>query len=245
MTKFDAIVPCFNDGERIGNVLTALVESKFINTVFVVNDASSDNTAIILRQFPQIKIITFAVNKGKGDAVKAGLELVRTPAVFLFDADLSGLKEENIKRMFDLYILDPSSMVVGLREKSPYYIIHWLRENVLPLIAGERLLSTENLKDVMKNEKTSHYGLEPHMNHYFKINGKPIKKVLLKGVNDTPKWKKSTYGFTPQIQETIHITYRYADLYVNKVKNDIYFQNTRYRRFGNRVVNRLIRELTF
>lgn len=213
MNKFDAIVPTFNEANRIENVLNVLTHSKYINNVIVVDDGSTDNTNAQLQNFPGIQLIRLEQNHGKGEAVKEGLKQVTTHAVFLFDADLLGLKEENIQEMHDTYCQNPTSLVVGLRQKSRIYAQHWLRAHALPLIAGERLLSTDDLREIMKNKGTADYGLEPYMNAYFKKNKKKIKTVLLKGVNDVPKWKKSTYGLLPQIKEAGNIVKKYIEIY--------------------------------
>ena len=213
MNKFDAIVPTFNEANRIENVLRVLINSKYIANVIVVDDGSTDNTFGQLKDFPDIQLIHLAQNHGKGEAVKIGLSEVKTSAVFLFDADLQGLKEENIQEMHDAYCQNPTSLVVGLRQKSRLYIQHWLRANILPLIAGERLLSTSDLQEIMKNKGTADYGLEPYMNAYFRKNKKKIKTILLRGVNDVPKWKKSSYGILPQIKEAGNIVKKYIEIY--------------------------------
>ena len=213
MNKFDAIVPTFNEANRIENVLSVLTRSEYIDTVIVVDDGSTDNTSSQLKDFSGIQLIHLAQNNGKGEAVKEGLKHVTTNAVFLFDADLLGLKEENIQAMYDAYCKNPTSLVVGLREKSRLYIQHWLRAHVLPLIAGERLLPTSDLREIMKNKGTADYGLEPYMNAYFRKNKKKIKTILLRGVNDVPKWKKSSYGLLPQIKEAGNIVKKYIEIY--------------------------------
>jgi glycosyltransferase involved in cell wall biosynthesis len=213
MDKFDAIVPTFNEANRIKNVLRVLTSSKYINNIIVVDDGSTDDTSAQLKKFLEIHLLQLEKNHGKGEAVQTGLTHVTTPAVFLFDADLLGLKEENIQAMYDAYCKSPTSLIIGLRQKSRFYIQHWLRAHILPLIAGERLLPTDDLREIMKNKGTAGYGLEPHMNHYFRKNKKKIKTVLLQGVNDVPKWKKSTYGLRPQIKEGVNIVKKYIEIY--------------------------------
>ena len=213
MDKFDAIVPTFNEANRIENVLTVLTRSKYINNVIVVDDGSTDNTYGLLKDFSGIQLIHLEQNHGKGKAVKEGLKQVTTRAVFLFDADLLGLKEENIQEMYDAYCQNPTSLVVGLRQKSRFYAQHWLRAHALPLIAGERLLPTDDLGEIIKNKGTADYGLEPYMNAYFRKNKKKIRTILLRGVNDIPKWKKSSYGLLPQIKEAGNIVKKYIEIY--------------------------------
>lgn len=223
INKFDAIVPCFNEEGRITSVLETLSTSKYINQVIFVNDGSTDNSLNEARKISGIKIIQLKKNIGKGGAVKKGLSKVTTPAVFLFDADISGLSEKHIKKMYFSYLKNPESMVVGLRQKNSLPFLHWVRKNILPLIAGERILATESLKQILKKFDTSEYGLEPYMNYYFNINRKPIIKILLDGVNDLPKWKKKSYGFQPFLEESINIFSKYLQIYSQEIPKNIYY----------------------
>jgi glycosyltransferase involved in cell wall biosynthesis len=247
MDTFDAIVPCYNEASRLKKVLSVLVKSSYINHVIVVNDGSTDSTIYELKKFPAIITVNLKKNTGKGNAIKVGCRKVTTPAVFLFDADLSGLTEQNIADMYHRFRKNPACLVVGLREKSEFYIVHWLRSHILPLIAGERILATSTLRQILKNKKTKTYGLEAHMNHYFNSHNLPIRKVLLKGVNDIPKWRKSNYGIAPQIEETIHVARQYLDIYYQKASHELYGKNTNYLKLTlamrTRVKNKVLREL--
>ncbi|GEM_PF-1260008 len=224
--KFDAIVPCFNEEGRVGEVLTTLSTSAYIDQVIFVNDGSTDNSLSEAKKIKRIKIVPLKKNVGKGDAVKRAMQYVKTPAVFLFDADLLGLSEKHIKKMYTVYCKNPESMVVGLRQKSSLSFVHWLRKNILPLIAGERVLATANLKEILKSFNTAKYGLEPYMNHYFHLQNKQIHITLLRGLNDLPKWKKESYGFKPFFQEGVDIFSKYLQIYSKEVPKNIFYSLT-------------------
>lgn len=220
--KFDAIVPCFNEEGRVGNVLEVLSTSKYIDQVIFVDDGSTDGSLNEAGKIKGIKIIELKENVGKSGAVKKGLSEVKTSAVFLFDADISGLSENHIKKIYFSYLKNPESMVVGLRQKNSLPLLHWMRKNIFPLIAGERILATENLIQILKNFNVSEYGLEPYMNYYFNVNRKPIVKILLSGVNDLPKWKKKSYGFKPFFEESVNIFSKYLQIYSQEIPKNIY-----------------------
>ena len=218
----DALVPCFNEEGRVGRVLNALTNTKLFSQIIVVDDGSTDGSLEEIKQFPKVVFIQLSTNQGKGAAVKAGFAHVTSSTVFLCDADLHGLTEKHIQQMIEEYKKHPNSMIVGIREKMPLPGLHWLRTHLLPLIAGERVLSTDDLRSVLSHPLTSEYGLEPYMNHYFVSAKKPILKILLTGVNDIPKWDKKSYGLKTHFQEGINIATKYLTLYTQEIPREIY-----------------------
>ncbi len=218
----DAIVPCFNEGPRVGRVLEVLSSSKHLNKVIFVDDGSMDNSIEKAKKFPNVKIVCLKKNQGKGQAVKEGLKHVESEVIFLCDADLAGLKEKNIQEMIKTYQKHPDALVVGLRQKIKSKTGHWLRKNLLPLIAGERILKKSDLKTILDNPLSYEYGLETYMNYYYRRQSRPIIKILLVGVNHIPKTRKESYGLKPLISEGINITQKYLSVYAKELPKDIY-----------------------
>lgn len=64
------LIPTFNNDATLSRVLNDVLY--YTSRIIVINDGSSDNTADILKGFPQVEVITFNENKGKGEALKAG-----------------------------------------------------------------------------------------------------------------------------------------------------------------------------
>lgn len=65
------VIPTYNNAGTIGSVVNkALVEC---NDIIVVNDGSTDETSSILRSIPQIALVEYDKNRGKGYALKKGL----------------------------------------------------------------------------------------------------------------------------------------------------------------------------
>lgn len=65
------IIPTYNNAGTIAHVVRGV--SGYSRHIWVVNDGSTDETADILRGFPEIKVITYPRNRGKGFALKTGL----------------------------------------------------------------------------------------------------------------------------------------------------------------------------
>lgn len=105
-----AIVPAFNEGERVAATVQALRRIEAITEVLVVDDGSSDDTAVEALQ-AGAACISLGRNRGKGGAANAGVATARgyviggawpaPAAVLLADADL-GPGAELLS-----YLLDP------------------------------------------------------------------------------------------------------------------------------------------
>jgi glycosyltransferase involved in cell wall biosynthesis len=93
----DCIIPFYNEQERIGKVIEAISHVLGVGRIICVDDGSTDGGAALVREhFPMVKVVRLEENKGKADAVKAGLSCVQTEYVLLMDADLEGLVPEEL-----------------------------------------------------------------------------------------------------------------------------------------------------
>ncbi|AFL80416.1 glycosyl transferase [Aequorivita sublithincola DSM 14238] len=70
--KCCVIIPTYNNYKTLQQVVEGVLV--FTEDVIVVNDGSTDSTAEILLQFPQIQQILLIKNKGKGNALRQGFK---------------------------------------------------------------------------------------------------------------------------------------------------------------------------
>lgn len=85
------IIPAFNEARTIRQVVEAVKEIPIDTEIIVVNDGSTDETSEILEQMrdePKLKILQCKENRGKGGAIRLGLEQVTGQFVVIQDADL-------------------------------------------------------------------------------------------------------------------------------------------------------------
>ena len=71
--KFDelqacVIIPTYNNSVTLADVITDV--SQYSNNIIVVNDGSTDNTEAIAKSFPQLQLISYPNNVGKGWALR-------------------------------------------------------------------------------------------------------------------------------------------------------------------------------
>ncbi len=89
------VIPALNE-ERfiraaVETVASALATRGLAFELIVVDDGSTDGTSDIVRALerPDLRLVTLPTNRGKGFAVRQGLELARGSHALVIDADLS------------------------------------------------------------------------------------------------------------------------------------------------------------
>ena len=83
-----AIIPAYNEERTIGDVLSVLKEVSLVNKIIVVSDGSTDNTVKVARSYG-VEVVELQENRGKGGALKAGLDNAKTDVV-LFRCRFTG-----------------------------------------------------------------------------------------------------------------------------------------------------------
>jgi len=125
MMKLSIIIPAYNEEATIKEIISRVKkqEVSIKKEIVVVDDGSSDLTPKILRKIKGIKLITHEVNKGKGSAIRTGLEKVTGDIVLIQDADLE---------------LSPSDYPA---------LIEPILKNNAPVVYGSRILGKDNDKN--------------------------------------------------------------------------------------------------
>lgn len=93
--KLSVIIPAYNEARTlaqvIGRACAVPLPPSVEREIWVVDDGSTDETSDVLRQFesfPGVHILTFDCNRGKTEALLAGLEAASGEYVIFQDADL-------------------------------------------------------------------------------------------------------------------------------------------------------------
>ena len=70
--KITVLIPTFNNQKTLKRVLDGVFE--YTQNIIVINDGSTDSTSEILKNYPEITIISLEKNQGKGNALKIGFK---------------------------------------------------------------------------------------------------------------------------------------------------------------------------
>ena len=133
MIRISIIIPAFNEENTIIALLNKVDKVKVEGVqkeIIVIDDASKDNTLNLLKNNNKLysKLIEFKKNKGKGAAVKSGLEKATGDYILFQDADLEYDPNDYIK-LLEPVIRFNADIVIGSRLSSPqlsrvYYFWH-------------------------------------------------------------------------------------------------------------------------
>ena len=155
-----AIVCAYNEAPRIGRVLEVLLTYPGFSKIIAVDDGSTDGTADIGAQ-SGAQVIRLGVNKGKGEAMQAGVEATDAEVFFFCDADIVGLTHDIIQKTLQPVLTEEKDMFIAARaEKERRY----LGFTYSPLFDGQRAVRRELWEQVPARYKKA-FAIEAALNH--------------------------------------------------------------------------------
>jgi dolichyl-phosphate beta-glucosyltransferase len=92
--RLSLIIPTYNEARRVGATLEkarAYLRSRdYASEIIVVDDGSTDDTAgATARAFPDVRVVRYSDNRGKGYATRAGVAASTGDICLAYDADAS------------------------------------------------------------------------------------------------------------------------------------------------------------
>ncbi len=204
--EISIIIPAYNEEKNIestiGEIRRELKGKKFNYEIVVVDDGSTDNTCDKVKTIkdPNIRLIRFVKNKGKGEALKAGLLAANEKLRLYTDADNS----TSITHLFDfLPHIQGYDIIIGSRglpkskidKRQPFYkeilgksgnllIRKILKLSYADTQCGFKLFTKEAVEKVIPEARCSGWGFDFEI-----LKIAEIKKIRVKELPIT--WKNS------------------------------------------------------
>jgi glycosyltransferase involved in cell wall biosynthesis len=142
------IVPVFNERSTVAEVIRRIrrVELPVDVEVIVVDDGSSDGTDKVLDALGDstVRVINHPHNRGKGAAIRTGLEAVRGDLILVQDADLE-YDPADWPKLLEPILRGKSKVVYGSRftgERKNMMPLHWIGNRFLSLVTNVLYSST-------------------------------------------------------------------------------------------------------
>jgi glycosyltransferase involved in cell wall biosynthesis len=144
------IIPAFNEEASIGDLLDKLTEDKSLDflDILVINDASQDTTSYVVKEYPNVEIISHIFNLGYGSALQLGYKYaVRHNYKYIIQIDADGQHDIcNIKSLYE------ALTTPGADGKIPDIVIgsRFFKSSVSFPISGIKKISIEFFRRIIK-----------------------------------------------------------------------------------------------
>jgi polyisoprenyl-phosphate glycosyltransferase len=181
-----AIIPAYNEEKTVGQVLAVLKENPLIKKVIVVSDGSTDNTVDVSKSYG-VEVVELSENRGKGGALKAGLDNFKAEVVLFLDADLIGLTQKHVHNLLEPVINDEADMTIGIFEKGR--IATDFAQKMAPYLSGQRALKFSLLEQISDLD-VARFGVEIALNRFMESSEIRVKEVALKDMSHVMKEEK-------------------------------------------------------
>ena len=127
-SDYTVIMPFFNEENTLEIAVTNLVNEDFASEIILVNDGSNDKSYEIASSLQNkhkfIKLIESKENKGKGHALKLGINVASKKFIGVLDADLE-YSPNDLKNLFQEIDINNLDIVCGSR-----FIGDFKRDNI-------------------------------------------------------------------------------------------------------------------
>ena len=137
--KLSVIVPVFDERNTVVEIVRRMraVDIPLDLEILIVDDGSTDGTRDVLRQLADstVRVITHERNRGKGAAIRSGLEQVTGDLVLVQDADLE-YDPEDWPKLLNPMLRGKAKVVYGSRftgERRNMLFLHWIGNRFLSL----------------------------------------------------------------------------------------------------------------
>ncbi len=113
--KACVLIPTYNNAGTLADVLSDVLQ--YTSRIIVINDGSTDNTAEILTRFPQVHVVNYSPNKGKGMALRTGFkEAVKLGYDHAITLDSDGQHyAKDVVEFLSWLEVEPNSLLIGAR----------------------------------------------------------------------------------------------------------------------------------
>ncbi len=189
--KHDRPISCvicaFNEADRIGDVLAAASGHPLIDEIIVVDDGCTDGTSERARGFAGVKVVPLWPNRGKTQALVAGIAAATSDYLMLLDADLEGVTPADLTALAEPVLSGAVDGSISLRGDT----LGVYRAMKLDFVSGERVLPRALFGDPAATlADLPRWGCEVFINELIIEQAFRVAIVDWPGVLHTPKHRK-------------------------------------------------------
>jgi len=198
--RVSCVIPVYNESQRIGAVLGAVAGHPLVSEVIVVDDASTDDTASIVAAAKGVRLIRLERNRGKTQALCAGIEQSAGQILLLVDGDLVGLTSADITALLAPVLAGRADMSISLRRNT----LRLWKLIGMDYISGERVFAKGWLEHRLEALRAlPKFGFEVYLNGLCIERRGRIAVVLWPGVRSP--FKNAKYGLLRGVRADVRM----------------------------------------
>ena len=186
--KATAVIPAYNEADRIGAVLQSLLATPSVAEIIVVDDGSQDGT-VAAASVEGVRVVSLPQNMGKAAAMREGAKRARHEIVLFLDADLINLTPQHVEDLLAPVLADDADMTVGQFWSGSALVTAWMR--FCPAISGQRAMRVADFLDI-PDLASSGYGVEVIITRSALVRRQRVRYVHLPNI--THVFKESKRG---------------------------------------------------
>ena len=227
LPEISVVIPAFNEARRLPKTLKAIYNyfssKNYSYEIIVVDDGSCDNTLekVANLNLPNIKILSYKANRGKGYAVNFGVRAARGKYIIFIDADNS-TPFEQIEKLIpylqDFEVVIGSRYLKGSNIKLKQPLVRRLVARlgnlliqilVLPGISdtqcGFKMFRKSAARQIFSRQTIWRWGFDIEILLISRKLGYKIKEVPIDWYNDEGTKIQSPMVFLTTLGELLHI----------------------------------------
>jgi len=208
-----AIVAAYNEERTIAGVLAVLCANPHIDEIIVVSDGSTDRTVEIARTF-EVRTIALRENRGKGLAMRFGVEHASSDILFFVDGDMVNLTDEHIEALVGPVLDGSCDMNIGIRHRGPIRDFLHLKMHCGPVLSGIRVMSRQVFECVPPQYK-ERFKIEEALNFFCSRTGYTQFNTVIYNLGHVIKEHKRglVKGFAGRWDMIREVFFLHVDLY--------------------------------
>ena len=184
--KVAAVIPAFNEEKSVKNVVQVVRKVKEIEEILVVDDGSTDHTALRAKE-AGAEVLSLGSNQGKGEAMQRGVEEVGAEIIVFLDADILGLQPVQITKLLTPVLQGQYQMVTGTLERGKH--IDRFNHHLEAPLSGLRVV-TKELWEMVPDHFKKGYLIESGLHGTAKHYHLRTKNFILSGLHHLTKIEK-------------------------------------------------------
>ena len=205
-SDYTVIMPFFNEENTLEMAFTNLVNEDFASEIILVNDGSNDKSYEIASRLQNkhefVKLIESKENKGKGHALKLGINVASKKFIGVLDADLE-YSPNDLKNLFQEIDINNLDIVCGSRfigdfKRDNIYVRTYLANKFLSMFFS--IIHREKVTDIATCLKVFRKTLFDSID--LKANGFSIEvEILAKTLSKSDNFKEFPISYTARSYE--------------------------------------------